>query len=541
MPLGKNLTFNVRRVKYYFMHTIFYYGENLLTTSIALDIAQGRIKGRLSEAIRAKINASRQAVEDIVEKGKVVYGINTGFGSLCNKIISKENTRKLQDNILRSHSVGVGDPITLELAKLMLIIKVQALSKGYSGISLEVLERIIWQVDHNIIPQVPAQGSLGASGDLAPLAHLFLPLIGLGKVYEQGALKDSSAVLQSHELQSIELGAKEGLALINGTQFIAAHAIKVVERLHNCLDTADIIGAMSLEGLLGSAAPFDEALHQLRPFGGSLHVAYRLRTFLEGSEMVASHKDCGRVQDPYSLRCMPQVHGSSRNAWLHLKELLEIELNAVTDNPIIFSAEKTISGGNFHGQPLALPLDYNALAAAELGNISDRRIFLLLEGGVNGLPELLMRDTGINSGFMIPQYTSAALASENKSLCFPASADSIPSSLGQEDHVSMGSISGRKANQILGNLENILAIELLCAAQAFDYRKPMKSGKLLDACHELVRSRIDHAEEDRIFAEDIHTLNQIICNKELLNLTEEVASHENIKLHGPYYQDFGIY
>lgn len=523
------------------MKKIFDYGEDQLTSSLALEIANGNCEGQLNKAVREKVAASRQAVDDIVERGKVVYGINTGFGSLCNKIISKEHTRKLQDNILRSHSVGVGDTIDLQIAKLMLIIKVQALSQGYSGISLEVLDRIIWHINQDIIPQVPAQGSLGASGDLAPLAHLFLPLIGLGKVYEEGILKNSQEVLQTHGLQSIELGAKEGLALINGTQFIAAHAVKVLERLHNCLETADIVGAMTLEGLLGSVSPFEEALHKLRPFRGNLHVAHRLRTFLHGSEMVASHKDCGRVQDPYSLRCMPQVHGTSRNAWLHLKELLAIELNAVTDNPIVFNADKTISGGNFHGQPLALPLDYAALAAAEIGNISDRRIYLLLEGGVNGLPELLMRDTGINSGFMIPQYTSAALVSENKSLCFPASADSIPSSLGQEDHVSMGSISGRKANQILGNLENILAVELLCAAQAFDYRKPMKSSRLLDACHELVRSCIDHAEEDRIFAEDIKILNEIIRNKELLKLTEKVASHENIDLHGSYYQDFGIY
>ena len=523
------------------MKNIFNYGEDRLTPSIALKIANGNLEGQLSPTARQKVTDSRQAVDDIVERGKVVYGINTGFGSLCNKIISKENTRKLQDNILRSHSVGVGDAIDPSIAKLMMIIKVHALSQGYSGISLEVLERIIWHINNDIIPEVPSQGSLGASGDLAPLAHLFLPLIGLGKVYQDGVVKDSQSVLQQFNLTPINLGAKEGLALINGTQFIAAHGVKVLERLHNCLETADIVGAMSLEGLLGSAAPFDEALHQLRPFRGNLHVAHRLRTFLHNSEMVASHKDCGRVQDPYSLRCMPQVHGTSRNAWLHLKELLEIELNAVTDNPIVFNADKTVSGGNFHGQPLALPLDYAGLAAAEIGNISDRRIYLLLEGGVNGLPELLMHDTGINSGFMIPQYTSAALVSENKGLCFPASADSIPSSLGQEDHVSMGSISGRKANQILGNLENILAVELLCAAQAFDYRKPMKSSKLLDACHELVRSRIVHAEEDRVFADDINILNKIICNKELLALTEEVAKNENINLHGQYYEDFGIY
>lgn len=523
------------------MKKVFFYGEDYLSASLALEIARGRIEGNLSNPCRQKVAACREAIEEIVARGQVVYGVNTGFGSLCNKIISKDQTRKLQDNILRSHSVGVGQTIDLEIAKLMMIIKVHSLSMGYSGISIEVIDRIRWHIEQDIIPQVPAQGSLGASGDLAPLAHLFLPLIGLGQVYENGQLKNSREVLERHGLPSIELGAKEGLALINGTQFISAHAVKVVERLHNCLDTADIIGAMTLESLLGSAAPFDEALHKLRPFRGNLHVAHRLRTFLTGSEMVASHQHCGRVQDPYSLRCMPQVHGSSRNAWLHLRELLEIELNSVTDNPLIFNAEKTISGGNFHGQPLALPLDYAALAAAEIGNISDRRTYLLLEGGVEGLPALLMRNTGINSGFMIPQYTSAALVSENKSLCFPASADSIPSSLGQEDHVSMGSISGRKAKQILENLENILAIELLCAAQAFDYRKPMKSGKLLDACHELVRSRIDHAEEDRIFAEDIQALNLIIRNKELFKLTENVAYHENIDLKGPYHPDFGIY
>ncbi|EMR01564.1 Histidine ammonia-lyase [Cesiribacter andamanensis AMV16] len=351
----------------------------------------------------------------------------------------------------------------------------------------------------------------------------------------------TAAVLAARNLQTIELGAKEGLALINGTQFIAAWAVWGLERMANCLDTADIVGAMALEGLLGSASPFDPALHQIRPFKGNQYVAHRLRTLLHNSEMVASHKDCGRVQDPYSLRCMPQVHGASRMAWLHLKEVVEIELNSVTDNPIIFSADKTISGGNFHGQPMALPLDYATLASHELGNISDRRIYLLLEGGVNGLPELLMRDTGINSGFMIPQYTSAALVSENKSLCFPPSADSIPSSLGQEDHVSMGSISSRRLNQVLANLENILAIELLCAAQAFDYRKPMRSSALLDACHELVRSRIDHAEEDRVFADDIHILGEIIRQQELVTLTQDIASHENLDLYGPHYEDFGLY
>lgn len=523
------------------MDLIFKYGQDKLTTSAALALARGQMRGVFTTDVRKRVEHSRDAVDTIVERGKVVYGVNTGFGSLCNKIISAEHTRRLQDNILRSHSVGVGTDTPLEVARLMLVLKINALAQGFSGISMQVLERLQWHLENDVVPQVPQQGSLGASGDLAPLAHLCLPLIGLGRVWHEGGWQNTGAVLQSFGMQTIELGAKEGLALINGTQFIAAWAVLGLARLANCLDTADIVGAMTLEGLLGSGAPFDPALHQLRAYRGNQYVAHRLSTLLHNSEMVASHKDCGRVQDPYSLRCMPQVHGASRNAWLHLKELLEVELNAVTDNPIIFSAEKTVSGGNFHGQPLALPLDYNTLAAHELGNISDRRIYLLLEGGVNGLPELLMRDTGINSGFMIPQYTSASLVSENKSLCFPPSADSIPSSLGQEDHVSMGSISSRRLNQVVGNLENILAIELLCAAQAFDYRRPMRSSKLLDACHELVRSRIDHAEEDRVFAEDIQILGEIIRQQELVFVTQDIAQHEKIDLYGPYYEDFGLY
>lgn len=519
----------------------FKYGSDFLTTGLAIDLARGKVRGVLDDDTKTKIQNSWQAVQDIVNQKKVVYGINTGFGPLCTTIISPEDTKKLHYNILRSHSVGVGEPVPREIAQLMLVTKVHALAKGFSGISLEVLERILWHIEKDVTPCVPCQGSLGASGDLAPLAHLFLPLIGLGQVWYDGKYQDAGLILQKEGLEPLELGAKEGLALINGTQFIVSYAVKAVQRLLNCLDAADIIGAMSLEGILGSASPFDFDLHQLRPFSGAVHVAHRLRVLLSDSEMVASHKDCDRVQDPYSIRCMPQVHGASRNAWLHLKELLHIELNAVTDNPVIFNNQKTISGGNFHGQLLALPLDYCTLAASELGNISDRRIYLLLDGKVVGLPILLMSNTGINSGFMIPQYTSAALASENKGLCFPASADSIPTSLGQEDHVSMGSISGRKANQVIDNLENILAIELLCAAQAFDFRKPMKSGKILDACHSAIRSRIDHAEEDRIFSDDIKIIKELIISEELVTISKETALNEQLDLNGPYDEHFRIY
>jgi histidine ammonia-lyase len=330
-------------------------------------------------------------------------------------------------------------------------------------------------------------------------------------------------------VKPIPLGPKEGLALINGTQFILSFAVKAVQRMHNCLEAADIIGAMSLEALTGTKAPFDERLHDLRPFNGNKLVAQRLRLLLKDSAIMQSHVDCGRVQDPYSLRCMPQVHGASRNAWLHLKELTETELNSVTDNPIILGADDTISGGNFHGQSLALPLDYCCFAAAEIGNISDRRCYLLLEGKW-GLPMLLMKDVGLNSGFMIPQYTTAALVTENKTLCFPASADSIPTSLGQEDHVSMGSISGRKLNQVLDNLEFILAIELLSACQAIEFRRPLKSSELLEFAHGYVREFVGFASEDRIFADDVNKVAGIIKDFSFVERVNEFANGKSIKL-----------
>jgi len=519
--------------------SIFRFGEDTLTPSIALQIARGNCKGIIVETVRQKVEASRAAVDSMVAAEKITYGINTGFGSLCTTIISPEQTALLQFNLLRSHSVGVGEPIADEIAKLMLILKVHSLAMGFSGISIEVIERILLHIEVDAIPLVPSQGSVGASGDLAPLAHLFLPLVGLGHVRWQGKTLPAEQWLQQMQLSPIQLQAKEGLALINGTQFIAAHAVKAVEKLHNCLENADIIGAMTLEGVLGSVSPFDEQLHLIRPFVGTQHVAYRLRMLLKDSPMVASHANCGRVQDPYSIRCIPQVHGASRNAWLHLKEMVMTEINSVTDNPIILDGERAVSGGNFHGQLLALPLDYATLAAAELGNISDRRTYLLLKGPA-GLPVLLMRNTGINSGFMIPQYTSAALVSENKSLCFPASADSIPTSLGQEDHVSMGSISGRKALKVIENLENILSIELLCAAQAFDFRRPLHSTPLLEACYELIRSRIDHAESDRLFYNDILQAQSIVREQMLPQTVAHAAENFQINLKSPWEEQFSL-
>ena len=515
------------------MATTFYYGTDQLTIANVLAVASGKIKGILNEEAIKKIKTSQQHVEEIVEENKTVYGINTGFGILANTPISKEDTATLQYKILQSHSVGVGDPIPVEIAKLMMITKVHALAQGFSGVQLSTVERIIWHIENDVIPVVPEKGSVGASGDLAPLAHLFLPLIGLGEVFYKGARYKAEEILNKFKLSSIELGPKEGLALINGTQFILSFAVKAVQRMHNCLEAADIIGAMSLEALTGTKAPFDERLHELRPFNGNKLVAQRLRLLLKDSNIMQSHIDCGRVQDPYSLRCMPQVHGASRNAWLHLKELTEIELNAVTDNPIIFNAHDTISGGNFHGQPLALPLDYCCFAASEIGNISDRRCYLLLEGKW-GLPMLLMKDVGLNSGFMIPQYTTAALVSENKTLCFPSSADSIPTSLGQEDHVSMGSISGRKLNRVLDNLEYIMAIELLSACQAIEFRSPLKSSALLEFAHDYVRQFVGFASEDRIFADDINQVAGIIKDFSFVEKVNEFAKQSGVMLNTGY-------
>ncbi len=440
---------------------------------------------------------------------KAIYGINTGFGPLCDTQISPEETNLLQKNLLITHAVGVGEPIAKPISKLMLITKVHALSQGFSGIRLTVVERMLKFIELDIIPVVPEQGSVGASGDLAPLSHLFLPLLGEGEFWVNDTIKPAAEVLKEHGLAPLELHAKEGLALINGTQFILSHAITALTKMRYLLDLADIAGAMSIEGMQGSQSPFREELHAIRAFKGNVEVAARMRSFFAGSENMASHTDCDRVQDPYSLRCIPQVHGASRNAYYHLKELAETEMNSVTDNPIVISEEEAISGGGFHGQPLAMVLDYASIAAAELGNIADRRCYLLLEG-LHGLPRLLTTSGGLNSGMMIPQYVTAALVTENKSLCFPPSADSVPTSMGQEDHVSMGSISGRKLNQILGNLDKIFAIELMYAAQAIEFRRPNKCSDIIEENFALIRSKVAKLEEDRLLKPDIDAMVELV-------------------------------
>ena len=485
------------------------YGIDTFTISDIMAILNDPKKAKLTKESKQKILQSQQNVQQIVASDRTVYGINTGFGPLCDVKISEEETAQLQHNLIISHAVGVGKPIAKALSKVMMISKIHALSKGFSGVSLEVIERLIFMLEEDIIPVVPEQGSVGASGDLAPLAHLVLPLLGLGKVWQNNEIRNTADVLAEKGIKPLILGPKEGLGLINGTQFILAHAILGLNKFEYLLDLADLTAALSLEAYRGSASPFKKELHDIRPFSGSKKVAARMLKFLKNSENLHAHEFCDRVQDPYSMRCVPQVHGASRNAYEHLKNLAEIELNSVTDNPIVLSAEESISGGNFHGQLLALPLDYCTLAAAELGNISDRRSYLLLEGKF-GLPRLLTESSGLNSGFMIPQYTSAALVTENKTLCFPASADSIPTSLGQEDHVSMGSISGRKFNQVLGNLENILAVELMFGAQGLEFRRPAKCSKYVENAYALIRTKVEKLEDDRLIGEDMLAIAELI-------------------------------
>ena len=477
-------------------------------------------KIKLNDSLKTKINQSFNRAQKMAKDPKPIYGINTGVGPLCTKKISPEETKSLQRNLLLSPSVGVRNPISPALSRIMLLCKIKSLSRGFSGISLDLLDRLIYFLQHNLTPVVPEKGSVGASGDLAPLAHLFLPVIGEGFFWNGNEKIKSKTVLKQHKLKPLDLYAKEGLALINGTQFILAHAIKAISKLDYLMDLADLAAAMSLEGFQGSLAPFRKELHELRPYKGSIKVANRISNLLDNSPNSNSHIDCDRVQDPYSIRCTPQVHGASRNALNHLKELVTIEINSVTDNPIILDDNSAISGGNFHGQPLALALDYLKIAASEIGNISDRRSYLLLEG-LHGLPPMLTENPGLNSGFMITQYTTAALVSENKSLCFPSSADSIPTGMGQEDHVSMGSISARICLEVINNLEKILAIELLHSAQSLEFRRPNKFSLPIEKTLSKIRKNVKKLEGDRVLNIDIEVMINLI-EKQDLNVFPEL-------------------
>jgi len=491
-----------------------------LTLDLLDSIYEHQLTVSIDACVWQRIDGSRTVLDRIAAGDDLVYGVNTGFGPLCRKRIGRNDLNTLQENLVRSHAVGVGPPAPDAIVRWMLLFKIHALGLGHSGVRRETVQRLADMLNDDMLPVVPQQGSLGASGDLAPLAHMVLPLIGNGLVRLNGRECPAPDAFTECNLQPIRLGAKEGLALINGTQFMSAYAAALVVRGIRAAKHADIIGALSLEALRGAGKPFEARLHELRPHPGAIETAANFRAMLAESEIMPSHANCDRVQDPYSLRCIPQVHGATRDALRHAAVVVETEINAVTDNPVIFDDGTVISGGLFHGQPLALVLDYLAFALAELAGIAERRIYLLLSGHDN-LPSLLMQDTGLNSGFMLPQYTAAALVNENKTLAWPASVDSIPTSLGQEDHVSMGATSATKAWRVMDNVETVLAIEQMCAAQALDYRAPLKPGLGPRAAHEVIRQAIPHAEHDRLFGQDIQTSLALLRSQKILSAVQD--------------------
>lgn len=477
------------------------------TLDADLDASLGTLRRDASAVTR-----SRALVDAALADGGAHYGVNTGFGALKSVRINAEDVAALQENLLRSHAVGVGPILPEALSRTMLRLKIHALGLGFSGVSVPVFERLLEMERLGLTPVVPSRGSLGASGDLAPLAHLALPLLGEGQLWDDGRPAPTADVLARHGLGPVPLGAKDGLALINGTQFMAAHAALVCRKAHNLAAVADLVAAMSLDALRGSLAPFDERVFRVRPHPGHGAVAANVRRLMDGSEILPSHAGCNRVQDPYSLRCVPQVHGASRDALAYVFRAVETELNSVTDNPLVFDdggAPLLVSAGNFHGQPLALALDTAAIALAELANISERRTYLLVDG-FDGLPPFLVPGSGLLSGFMIVQYAAAALVSENKTLCHPASVDSIPSSKGQEDHVSMGAWGAIKALQVAENVERVVAMELLCAAQALDYRRPLRSGHAVEAAHALLRQRVPFRTADTPFEADLAVATDLV-------------------------------
>src|SRR6056297_1077107 len=492
--------------------------------NVSISNLYGDLDRRISQLKKEKkaLIDSRKVVDNALKDGNAYYGINTGFGALAGKRVNDSDLKQLQRNLILSHSVGVGNLVPKEISRLMLQLKIHALAIGYSGISEETFDRLMLFIENDWIPAIPEKGSVGASGDLAPLAHMSLPLLGFGEFWNKdgtGTLPVGE-VLKKNGLEPIDLQPKDGLSLINGTQLMSGYGAFILEKSLHLLKMADLIAAMSLEALQGSIKPFDERIHEIRPHRGQQEVARNMRILLTDSEILESHRNCGKVQDPYCLRCVPQVHGASRDAINHAVSVVETEINSVTDNPLVFPDGDIISGGNFHGQPLALVLDFAKIALAEIASISERRTYLLLEGH-DGLPKLLMQETGINSGFMIPQYTSAALVSENKVLCHPSSVDSIPTSLGQEDHVSMGSISALNLLKVFHNVEQVLAIELFTAAQALDFRKPLRPGKGVKIAHKYIRNAIPHADTDHYFKDDINNAVKLLKSRNLLSNLEK--------------------
>ena len=469
--------------------------DEKLTIDLIRTIISEGWKIELGEKATEDICRCRRYLDSKMEDiGRPVYGITTGFGSLCNISIPADDLSQLQHNLVMSHACGTGETVRDEIVKIMLLLKIKSLSFGYSGVQLITVQRLVDMFNNDIIPVVYQQGSLGASGDLAPLAHMCLPIIGLGEVHYKGELRQAAELWKELDWEPVQLQSKEGLALLNGTQFMSAHAVWSLIQSERLSDWADKIGAMSLEAFDGRLEPFCPQVHEVRPHMGQIETAARFRELLQGSEIIEQPKV--HVQDPYSFRCIPQVHGASKDTIRYVKSVIEIEINSATDNPTVFPEEDMIvSAGNFHGQPIALPMDMLTLALSELSSISERRIYKLISGQ-RGLPAFLVAKPGLNSGFMIPQYTAASIVSQSKGLCMPASADSIPSSQGQEDHVSMGSNAATKLVRVVENTERVLAIELFNAAQAFEFRRPLRSSEIIEGIFAGYREVVPFIDED---------------------------------------------
>jgi histidine ammonia-lyase len=487
-------------------------------------VARHGARVALDKTSKVNIKESRKYVESLVKENQVVYGITTGFGKLASTKIAPQDVEQLQRNLILSHSIGVGEPLATEGVRAMLLLRAQSLAFGFSGIRLKVIELLLECLNRGVHPIIPAQGSVGASGDLAPLSHMALTLIGEGKAEYQGEIMPSSHALKKAGLKPVVLQAKEGLALINGTQAMTAIGALVMYDAQQLATAADIAGAMSIEALKGTLSAFDRRVFEVRSHPGAKQAAENLRRLGANSPIHKSHEDCEKIQDAYSLRCMPQVHGASRDALSHAREVLEREVNSVTDNPLIFAEDDTvISAGNFHGQPIALAMDYAKLAIAELANISERRTEHMLDPAVSGLPAFLAKQGGLNSGLMISQYTAASLVSENKVLAHPASVDSIPTSANQEDHVSMGTTSARQAAMMLNNAQWVIAIELLNALQALDFHLPLQPGPGVKVARDVLRKHVPPLEKDRLVTEDLEAIRQLIHSKALRQAVEKVV------------------
>jgi len=502
------------------MKEIFFGMEGMTLEDLA-SISRKGVKVQLTKGSQKRIKKARELIEQWVQEEKSIYGVTTGFGALSDVAISKKDTRQLQENILMSHAAGVGDVFDEETVRAVMALRIKDLARGHSGIRLKTVRHLITLLNQGVCPVVPEKGSVGASGDLVPLAHLSLVLIGQGEAFYKGRRISGLEALNRCGIKPLRLEAAEGLALINGTQVMTAIGGLAVYDALGLSNLIDIAAAMSLEVLMGSRMEFDPRIHQARPHPGQAEVADNMYRITQNSEIITSHKDCRRIQDAYTLRCSPQVHGASKDAVAYVKNVVETEMNASTNNPLIFpESQEFLLGGNFHGQPVALALDFLCMAVSEFANISERRIERLVNPKLSGLPAFLVSDGGLNSGFMLAQYTAASLVSENKVLSHPACVDSITTSANKEDHVSMGTISARKCREVVKNSENVIAIELLCGAQALDLFTNLNPGEGTLAAYTVIRDAVSHLDKDRILSKDIDTIKQLMRSGKILKAVE---------------------